>query len=459
MMHLRKWQATCVEQALIHYETSRHFLCLATPGAGKTTMAAELSRRLLEDGKIDFILCFSPSIAVAEGMRLAMSKVLERRFDGIIGAAGCSYTYQNLLFFKEDFWQLFASHNVMVIFDEIHHCSGSEPDNANAWGEEILLNIQNQASYTLALTGTPWRSDLAPIVLARYADPDNRIQCDYRYGLRDAIADRVCRQPKIVLIDNDLISVYSPSETKNYSSLAELFNQQEIGYGELISHPVAIRHMLSTANQRLRKMREEVPNAAGLVVAASVEHAALITQILATEMNQQTVLVTYKTPDAAAQIDKFRSSNAAWIISVGMISEGTDIPRLQICCHLSLIRTELHYRQVLGRVLRMTNTGPQEGWLYTFAEPELIAFAERISEEIPEQQVLIQEYHNTGIGSSDQPLPSHALNTPSDIPRLVWDPQTHKQNTTHKDHDTETTIASPFIQLVGKFREQILATF
>ena len=46
----------------------------------------------------------------------------------------------------------------------------------------------------------------------------------------------------------------------------------------------------------------------------------------------------------------------AWIISVGMISEGTDIPRLQICCHLSLIRTELHYRQVLGRVLRMTNT-------------------------------------------------------------------------------------------------------
>ena len=173
MMHLRKWQATCVEQALIHYENYRHFLCLATPGAGKTTMAAELSRRLLVDDKIDFILCFSPSVAVAEGMRLSMSRVLERRFDGIIGAAGCSYTYQNLLFFKEDFWQLFASHNVMVIFDEIHHCSGSEPDNANAWGEEILLNIQNQATYTLALTGTPWRSDQAPIVLARYADPDN----------------------------------------------------------------------------------------------------------------------------------------------------------------------------------------------------------------------------------------------------------------------------------------------
>ncbi|WP_429217255.1 DEAD/DEAH box helicase [Aeromonas veronii] len=457
-MHLRKWQATCVEQALIHYETCRHFLCLATPGAGKTTMAAELSRRLLVDGKIDFILCFSPSIAVAEGMRISMTRVLERRFDGIIGAAGCSYTYQNLLFFKEDFWELFTSHNVMVIFDEIHHCSGSEPDNANAWGEEILLNIQNQATYTLALTGTPWRSDQAPIVLARYADPDKRIQCDYRYGLREAIEDRVCRRPKIVLIDNDLISVYSTSETKTYSSLAELFNKPDIGYGELISHPVAIRHMLSTANQRLSKMREEVPNAAGLVVAASVEHAALITQILATEMNQQTVLVTYKTPDAAAQIDKFRSSDAAWIISVGMISEGTDIPRLQICCHLSLIRTELHYRQVLGRVLRITKTGLQEGWFYTFAEPELVTFAGRIADELPEQRVLIYESHTSNIASSEHICASTPQRT-IESTNISWGEKSDASVAlTNNDHGIPIAD-SVQIKLLGRFREKIIATF
>ena len=58
MMHLRKWQATCVEQALIHYENYRHFLCFSHARCGKTTMAAELSRRLLVDDKIDFILLF-----------------------------------------------------------------------------------------------------------------------------------------------------------------------------------------------------------------------------------------------------------------------------------------------------------------------------------------------------------------------------------------------------------------
>lgn len=44
---------------LIHYETCHTFSVFGHAGAGKTTMAAELSRRLLEDGKIDFILCFS----------------------------------------------------------------------------------------------------------------------------------------------------------------------------------------------------------------------------------------------------------------------------------------------------------------------------------------------------------------------------------------------------------------
>jgi len=41
------------------------------------------------------------------------------------------------------------------------------------WGENIIENIQEQVSYTLALTGMHWRSDLLTIALATYSDPDN----------------------------------------------------------------------------------------------------------------------------------------------------------------------------------------------------------------------------------------------------------------------------------------------
>lgn len=166
-MHLRQWQSECVNCALEHFSAKRkHFLCLATPGAGKTIMASEVAAQLLEQDLIDFVLCFSPSINISQGIKHTFSTRLECRFDGVIGAVGCSYTYQSMLSFKKDFWQLLKQNRVLVIFDEIHHCSGSSLEDANAWGEEILLNIQSQAEYTLALTGTPWRSDQAPIALS-----------------------------------------------------------------------------------------------------------------------------------------------------------------------------------------------------------------------------------------------------------------------------------------------------
>lgn len=67
-----------------------------------------------------------------------------------------------------------------------------------------------------------------------------------------------------------------------------------------------------------------------------------------------------------------------------MISEGTDIPRLQVCCHMSSVKTELYFRQVLGRILRINSSTPQQAWLFTFAEQSLIQFAERIEDDIPE---------------------------------------------------------------------------
>ncbi len=45
---LRSWQDSCITRALEHFTVTPHFFCQATPGAGKTRMAAELASRLLE---------------------------------------------------------------------------------------------------------------------------------------------------------------------------------------------------------------------------------------------------------------------------------------------------------------------------------------------------------------------------------------------------------------------------
>ena len=45
-------------------------------------------------------------------------------------------------------------------------------------------------------------------------------------------------------------------------------------------------------------------------------------------MGEECRIVTNKTPDAQQVINAFRSSACRWIVAVGMISEGTDIPRV-----------------------------------------------------------------------------------------------------------------------------------
>ena len=126
-------------------------MCLATPGSGKTRLSAELAKSLLQANKIDFVLTFAPSIEVAQNTSNTFTKVLGRRFDGQIGAIGVAYTYQSLLFIQADFWQIFDSHRVLVVLDEVHHCAGSDLSNSNSWGGQVLLRIQSKATFSIAL--------------------------------------------------------------------------------------------------------------------------------------------------------------------------------------------------------------------------------------------------------------------------------------------------------------------
>lgn len=389
---LRAWQQECLEVAKKHYiNNNKHFLCLATPGAGKTVLAAEIAAYLLETDQIDFVICFSPSTEVSNGIKRSFSKRLNCNFDGVIGSIGCSYTYQNMRFFNDDYWKLLRNNRVLVVFDEIHHCAGSSVEEANVWGQDIAKNIQDQASFTLALTGTPWRSDLLPIALATYSDPNNIIQCNYTYSLQQAVNDGVCRNPKIVLIDNEEISVISTKqETKTYTSLKALLRDPSILYQDLIKNDVVINYIVSQGVNKLIEIRESNSDAAGLIVASSVEHAEKILVILTQKFHQSATIVTYKETHASERINHFRFSDTQWIVSVGMVSEGTDIPRLQVCCHLSRVKTELYFRQVLGRILRVSDSPNQDAWLFTLAEEKLSIFANRIDQELPSLCVLVR---------------------------------------------------------------------
>lgn len=388
---LRQWQIECTSLALKKYQSgSSHFFCQATPGAGKTVFAATVASRLLEENMIDLVLCFSPSLIVSNSIKATFSHYLNRTFNGGLGSIGQSLTYHSIQFLSDEFWQTLRNHRVLVVFDEIHHCSGSDFETANVWGQQILCKIQGLAKYTLAMSGTPWRTDALPIVLSEYTDPTGQLLIDYQYTLKQAIVNNVCRTPQIVLVDSEHLSVTTDKKVESFSSIMEMMRETKVSYQSVIHNPDAMEYLLGLGCQKLEEIRKKSSTAGGLAVASSVQHAIKIKKILSEKYHQSVVIVTYRHKEPLAEIERYRHTNTQWIVSIGMISEGTDIPRLQVCCHMSAVKTELYFRQVLGRILRVNGAENQEAWLFTFAEKNLIEFSERVAVDIPESCVHVK---------------------------------------------------------------------
>lgn len=389
---LRVWQDDCITTALLKYQLGQtDFLAMATPGAGKTRMAAQLASRLFDLDKIDLVICFTPSISVTNSFQHNLEAITEKRMNGRMGSSGQVLTYHSLSFLSGSFWDVFREYRVFVIFDEIHHCGGHDINLANVWGEKILRNIRSRAAYTLALSGTPWRSDKLPIALARYSGDPSKLECDYIYSLTQAIRDGVCRIPKVVAIDNDHIRhTNRADESEEYSSIGELLENTDVRYSDLLHHSSIVTFILQQSVEKLQSIRLQNPRAAGLIVASSIYHAYWIKALLASELNQSSIVVSHEDNHAHRMIEEFEHSDAQWIIAIGMISEGTNIPRLQLCCYLSRVKTELYFRQVLGRIVRAQKEQYPFAYFYTLAEEKLLDYAKRIGDDLPDDLATIE---------------------------------------------------------------------
>lgn len=459
---LRLWQTQCVDLALHTLSDQRpHFLCQATPGAGKMLMAAVLTRELMACDAIDYVIYLGPTTSVVARASETLGRVTGRAMHGRLGAGGAAFTYHALHHRLDDLKRLGHQARVLLIWDESHHAAGHAEamTGANQWGM-ALMALERQVRFTLALSGTPWRSDGSCLPLLRYldaADGDasgedddapnqspHRLEPDFIYTLKQAIRDGVCRHPRLQLIDNRSIRLtrHHPRsgrrETRRFASIPNLLTHPAIQYSGLLRHDEPMQHLLELGCDKLGALREWDSGAAGLVVAADIAHADAIAEAL--EDRQQTVcLVTSKAADAHARLQAFRDDSTQWIVAVGMVSEGVDIPRLQVCCYLSHIRTEQHFRQVLGRIIRRQGDADADCFLYALNEPYLRRYARRVTEDLPEDLARVSF---SGPASGSQPATGASAGPslpPSPAPPGAASSEALPDATTSREDDDSST--------------------
>ncbi len=317
-MRLRKWQRESVEQAINAYlEGIQEFSVLASPGAGKTIMSATLSKRLNDMGLIDFVLFLSPTVNVSSNVKKVFSGVLNRNFDGLFGSLGVSKTYQSLTSLNAEFWNIFDNFRVLVILDEVHHLGGQTSASANVWGREVIEKIQRRSTFILSMSGTPWRSDYKPVTTLKMDNNTGTAQCDYAYGIRDAIRDSVCRIPVINFVDNCNLNLRKDSgEHRTYGSILTLLENENCSYEQIVNNESVLKFILQTSISKLNSIRRRNKDAAGLIVASSVEHAKLIYKILRKHFDESAELVAHSLKDSLETISAFEKANSKWLVSI-----------------------------------------------------------------------------------------------------------------------------------------------
>lgn len=390
MIEPRGWQKVAIHNFLDC--TDDAFLLEATPGAGKTIFSGLCAKAMI--GKdVDFCIVVVPTTALKgdteagflgdwHKVGVELTTVLKESRDPPREFAGGVITYQQLPNIVSTF-ETWARKNVrlFVVFDEIHHAS-----EANTWGV-ATERLGEVASRVLGMTGTPFRGDGKRISFLKYDDEDTA-QADYQYNYRSAVRDHVCRA--LVFATDDGMAEFMLNNELREVRVSESAQEDKGRAAHALFKWDAdwLREAFSKADSKLDEYRTHDVDAGGIVICRPgtdeeddryIHQTAKMIKAITGEAPE---VITHEDPDANAKIERFRKGTDRWICSVRKISEGVDIKRLRVQLMACCPGSELLFRQLVGRVVRVDDPKkPGDATVFIAKFPQLNEWARRISEE------------------------------------------------------------------------------
>lgn len=382
---LRGWQQAAYEEYF--RLAKRDFLVVATPGAGKTTYALTVARRLLDLREVAAVTIVTPT----EHLKYQWAQSAARfgiaidssysNSQGPVGADfhGVAVTYAQVAAHPALHRQRTEGRRTLVIFDEIHHAG-----DALSWGDAVKESF-DPARRRLALTGTPFRSDANPIPFVTYipeTDGTKRSASDYVYGYGPALADGVVR-PVIFLAYSGEMHWRTRAGDEITATLGTPMTKDQIAQAwrtALDPSGEWIQRVLEAADKRLTEMRRDMPDAGGLVIATDHESARAYAGHLRRISGERPVIVLSDDPTASKRIGKFAASADRWMVAVRMVSEGVDVPRLAVGVYATSVSTPLFFAQAVGRFVRARRRG-ETASVFVPSVPTLLGFAAELEAE------------------------------------------------------------------------------
>lgn len=414
MIKLRDWQQAARTKALDYFRSStgnRHFVVNAAPGAGKTKLACTIAADLLASGEVTRVVVIAPRRTVVDQWAREFERITGRHMMKITAADGmqpvardiCA-TWAAVRDLQDAFQAICAADRVLVVCDEHHHAAIKA-----AWGVSADSAFRN-AEFALILTGTPIRSDGGRSVwldLDEFGGLSHPEEGMFYLTYGQAVELGYCRPaafhrhrgkftvdlgngheaevssegPPIIPPHAEVDAVLR--RIVDFQRLARIPQVEADGVTPQLNGYQGT--MIAAASAKLDEVRLDLPSAGGLVIAPDIEMAEFFARLIKRVEGQDAMIVHSNVPNPDRRIDAFRaSSSVRWLVAVGMVSEGVDIPRLRVLVYLPAAMTELAFRQAIGRVVR--NAGPDDHSRAYVIMPALRTFdefARRVEEDMP----------------------------------------------------------------------------
>ncbi len=380
-IRLRRWQKEALDA--FGARLGPDFLAVATPGAGKTTLALAAARQDLAAHPGRRLVVVAPTQHLKGQWADAAARFglhLDPEWSAGAGLPadvhGVVTTYQQVAQGPEALGRLAAG--AFAVLDEVHH-AGDE----RAWGEGARSAFAG-AAVRLCLSGTPFRSDTLAIPFVRY-DAGGEAEPDTEYGYGRALADRgVVRPVHFPRVGGEMEWIAADGE-HTQASFADALDPVRAAQRlrtALSPEGEWLPDVLGRAHRQLVEVRRAHPGAGGLVIAMDREHARAIAGVMRRRLAVSAVVATSDDPAASARIAAFARGTEPWIVAVRMVSEGVDIPRLRVGVFATTTTTELFFRQAVGRLVRWTRgLGRQPSYMFIPDDVRLRGHAVAIAEE------------------------------------------------------------------------------
>ena len=438
---LRAWQTAAITDYL--RRQPRDFLAVATPGAGKTTFALSVAAELIGRRIVDRITVVAPTEHLKRQWAEAASRAgipIDPTYSAGKGKIASDYlgiavTYAGVAVNPLAMRVRTERFKTLVILDEVHHAG-----DALSWGEGVREAFE-PASRRLALTGTPFRSDVNPIPFVTYApaaDGVPRSVADYSYGYAEALADHVVRPVLFLAYSGDL-QWRTRAGDEVAARLGEPLTKDLTAQAlrtALDPGGSWIPQVLAAADRRLTEVRRHVPDAGGLVIASDQESARAYAKLLRGVSGEAPTVVLSDEKTGSRKIAEFTVGDRRWMVAVRMVSEGVDIPRLAVGVYATTTSTPLFFAQAVGRLVRARARG-ETASVFVPSVPTLLEHAAEmevqrdhvlgrtITDEADifaaERDLLAQAQAGESASDDQDGLPFEALGSEARFDRVLYD--------------------------------------